>query len=133
MLGEKGQSRLTVKDDMLAVNMGSGDVRVFATPAMIAFMEKTAASGFLPYLEDGYTSVGTQVNVAHLTATPVGMKVHFQSEVLEVSDNGKMIALRVQAFDDAGLIGEGTHKRAIVRRIYFEEKALKKSFPQARK
>jgi predicted thioesterase len=59
--------------------------------------------------------------------------VHFQSEVLEVSDNGKMIALRVQAFDDAGLIGEGTHKRAIVRRIYFEEKALKKSFPQARK
>ena len=133
MLGIKGRNDIVVDESVLACSMRSGSVRVYATPAMIALMEKTAAESIQPYLPEGYTSVGTEVNITHVAPTPVGMTVYALSEVTDESENGKIVTFRVQAYDDAGLIGEGTHKRAIVHRARFEEKALKKSLAQARK
>lgn len=125
-LGTKGHQEVTVTEELLACNVGSGVVAVYATPMMIAGMEGTAAASVAPYLENGQTTVGTQMNVSHVAATPAGMNVHFDTELVEISPNGKMLTFRVAAYDEAGLIGEGTHQRAIVAKERFEAKAQSK-------
>ena len=122
-IGIKGEQKLTVTEDKLACNVGSGLVRVFATPMMIAAIENTAASSVAPHLEEGKTTVGTLVNVTHVAATPLGMEVRVETELTELSANGKMMTFRVAAYDEAGLIGEGTHQRAVVDKARFESKA----------
>ncbi|MGP1349954.1 MAG: thioesterase family protein [Stomatobaculum sp.] len=124
--GIRGSFALTVQEDELAVNVGSGSVRVFATPRMIAWIEYTAARSVEDALEAGKTTVGTIVNVSHVAATPAGMKVRIETELTEVSANGKLLTFRVSASDEAGLIGEGTHQRAVVDRERFEAKAAAK-------
>ena len=84
-LGIKGYKELTVTDDMLAKNVGSGLVAVYATPMMIAGIEGTAAESVAPYLEEGRTTVGTQMNVSHVSATPAGMKVRFETELTGIA------------------------------------------------
>lgn len=125
-LGTKGYQELVVTEELLACNVGSGLVAVYATPMMIAGIEGTAAASVAPYLEDGQTTVGTQVNVSHVAATPAGMKVHFETKLVEIAPNGKMLTFEVAAYDEAGLIGEGTHQRAIVAKERFEAKAQSK-------
>lgn len=125
-LGTKGHQELTVTEDLLACNVGSGLVAVYATPMMIAGIEGTAAASVAPYLEDGQTTVGTQMNVSHVAATPAGMKVHFDTKLVEIAPNGKMLTFEVAAYDEAGLIGEGIHQRAIVAKERFEAKAQSK-------
>lgn len=124
--GIRGSFALIVQEDELAVNVGSGSVRVFATPRMIAWIEYTAARSVEDALEAGKTTVGTIVNVSHVAATPAGMKVRIETELTEVSANGKLLTFRVSASDEAGLIGEGTHQRAVVDRERFEAKAAAK-------
>ena len=121
--GIKGRLELTVTGDKLASRVGSGLVNVFATPMMIAAIEETAAGSVQPELEEGCTTVGTLVNVSHVAATPEGMKVTVETELTGISGNGRMLTFHVEARDEAGLIGEGTHERAVVKKERFEEKA----------
>lgn len=125
-IGIKGEQKFVVTADKLANQVGSGLVAVYATPMMIAAIENTAAGSVAPYLEEGKTTVGTLVNVSHVAATPEGMEVRVETELVEIAPNGKMLTFKVAAYDKAGLIGEGTHQRAIVAKERFEAKAQAK-------
>lgn len=95
-----------------AIHFGSGQVTVLATPKMLAWMEGASLNAVLPHLPEGYDTVGTSVNISHLAATPVGMKVRVVAELIEVK--GKLLNFKVKAYDEMDKIGEGTHGRAIV-------------------
>lgn len=125
-IGMKGAQELTVTDDLLANKVGSGLVAVYATPMMIAGIEGTAAASVAAELDEGKTTVGMQINVSHVAATPAGMKVRFETELTEIAPNGKVLTFKVEAYDEKGLIGEGTHQRAIVDKARFEAKAQAK-------
>ncbi|MBR3283640.1 MAG: thioesterase family protein [Ruminococcus sp.] len=110
--GIKASAELTVSDAELAVNVGSGSLEVFATPVMTMLMEKAACSCIQQYLEGDETTVGTELNIRHTSATPKGMKVSAEAELTEV--NGRELVFKVSASDEAGSIGEGVHKRFLV-------------------
>ena len=110
--GIKNTKELTVTEDMTAATAGSGGQRVFSTPHMVALMEQTAWSSVEPCMEEGKTTVGTHLDIAHLSASPVGAHISCESELTEI--DRKRLVFKVKAFDDAGLIGEGTHERFIV-------------------
>ena len=116
-IGIKGNETVTVSNDNTAATMGSGTLAVFATPAMIALMEKTAYTSVQNELDEGMGSVGTLLNVKHVAATPVGMTVTCESELVEV--DGRRLVFTVKAYDEKGLIGEGTHERFIVQNEKF--------------
>jgi len=120
-IGIKGRQEEIVTAEKLAKNVGSGIVGVYATAMMVALMEKASLMSLEPYLEPGEGTVGTQVNVSHCSATPLGMKVWAESEVVGVE--GRRIFLTVKAFDEAGLIGEGTHERFVINMEKFHAKA----------
>ena len=123
--GIKGTQEVKVTEENTALTMGSGTLKVFATPSMIALMEKTAWQSVAPHLEEGSGTVGTQLNVSHLAATPLGMTVRCGSELTEV--DGRKLVFKVAAYDNAGLIGEGTHERFIVKNEKFQAKADSKA------
>ena len=114
-----------VRDAVTAANtakaMGSGCLEVFATPAMCCLMEKAASDLMDSLLDEGSTSVGTALNIAHSAATPVGMQVRAVAEITGVE--GRRISFKVAAFDEAGEIGSGTHERFIVFKEKFQQKA----------
>lgn len=124
--GIKGHQEITVEEKDLAIHVGSGTVHVLATPMMIANMEYTSAASVEELLGEGKTTVGVKVDVSHVAATSKGMKVTFDAELLEVSANGKILTFHVEAHDECGLIGEGTHQRAVVDRVRFDEKTQAK-------
>ena len=124
--GIKGHQEITVEEKDLAIHVGSGTVHVLATPMMIANMEYTSAASVEELLGEGKTTVGVKVDVIHVAATPKGMKVIFDAELLEISANGKILTFHVEAHDECGLIGEGTHQRAVVDRVRFDEKTQAK-------
>ena len=101
--------------------VGSGDREVYATPAMIALIEKTAVKALEGALEENLTTVGTLLNVKHLSATPIGMQVSAKCTLVEVDK--KRLVFNVEAYDECGLIGEGTHERFIVDKERFMAKA----------
>jgi fluoroacetyl-CoA thioesterase len=111
-IGAKGERKLLVTTDIAITFLGADGPRVLSTPHMIGFMEMTCRETVLPFLEPGYDTVGTHVNVAHLAAAPMGMSVRFLAEVTQV--DGRRIAFRVEAWDEKEKIGEGTHERAII-------------------
>ncbi len=123
--GIKGRKSFRVAKEQLASEVGSGLVSVFATPMMIAAIENTAASSIENELEEGRTSVGTHINVSHVAATPEGMEVRIETELIKV--DGKKLLFHVAAYDEAGLIGEGTHERVVVDKERFEQKAKNKA------
>lgn len=122
--GVKGNDSVMVEEGNTAAFMGSGLLPVFATPAMAALMEKTASESVQPYLEEGCGSVGTSLNIKHLSATPLGMEVRCESELIEA--DGRRLVFSVKAFDKAGLIGEGTHERFLIKNESFLKKAEQK-------
>ena len=123
--GITGQGETIVTQENTAKIVGSGELDVFATPAMIALMEETAYKSVAGELDAGMGSVGTLMNVKHVAATPVGMKVTCQTELEEV--DGRRLVFRVEARDEAGLIGEGVHERFIVENEKFQKKANSKN------
>lgn len=123
-LGIKGHQELTVTAANVATNVGSGRVQVFATPMMIALMEKAAVLSIEPCLEEGQSSVGTHINVSHCSATPIGRKVWAESEVIAI--DRRKVTFSVKAYDENGLIGEGTHERFIIDIDRFLSKAESK-------
>ena len=120
-IGLKGRSETVVTEHNTADAVGSGLVPVFATPYMIALMENAASTSLLPYLAADEGTVGTHLDVAHTSATPIGMKVWADAVVTAV--DGKKITFEVSAFDEAGEIGRGTHERFIIRPEKFLAKA----------
>lgn len=100
-----------------ATAMQSGDVAVFATPAMIAMMERCAKELLLPYLAEGETSVGTHIDVKHLAPSAIGQSVHITATVTH--HQGRRVQFTVKAMVDEKLIGEGMHRRVMVERQDF--------------
>ena len=110
--GLVGEIEMVVREENTARHLGSGNVAVLATPEMIRLMEKAAVAAVDHLLPDGHRTVGVAVNVRHLTATPVGMRVRAQAELTAVE--GRKLIFRVAADDEAEKIGEGEHSRVII-------------------
>lgn len=110
-------SRVEVTDENTAVVVGSGDMPVFATPAMIALMENAAMTAVAPELEAGSSTVGTLMNVSHLKASPVGAKIEATAKLVKI--DGRKLTFEVSARDEKGMIGEGVHERFIVDKERF--------------
>ena len=111
-VGAKGRADMTVTQDNTAAAVGSGSLAVFATPWMCAMMELAACNALAPYYDEGQSSVGTKLDISHDAATPVGMKVCAEAEVVEV--DRRRIVFRVAAWDETGLIGKGAHERFLI-------------------
>ena len=123
-VGMKGEVSTLVEREDTAREVGSGDLLVYATPCMVALMEGAACEAIAQALSDTQTTVGTALNIEHISATPVGLEVRAEATVTAVE--GKVITFEVSAFDEAGQIGKGTHKRVIVNAQKFLEKAYDK-------
>lgn len=120
-IGIKGKACEVVKEGNTALSMGSGGLKVYATPAMIALAEKAAYLSVEEYLEEGQGTVGTLMDIKHMAATPVGMEVRAESELIEV--NNRELTFKIEVFDEREKIGEGIHKRFIVYNEKFQNKA----------
>ena len=123
-VGMKGNAFTDVERSDTAAEVGSGDLLVYATPCMIALMEGAACDALEGAVPDGKTTVGTELSINHLSATPVGMDVRAEAEVIAV--DGNTITFSVTAYDEAGKIGEGTHKRVMVTSQKFLDHAYSK-------
>lgn len=122
--GTKGTKTTTVTENNTAAALGSGTLQVFATPAMIALIEATASESVQPFLEEGSSTVGTHLDIAHSAATPVGMEVTCVTELVEV--DRRRLVFSVTVSDPAGEIGSGTHERFVVDNSKFMSKAQSK-------
>ena len=120
-IGIRGREETVVTEELLASNVGSGLVRVYATAMMIALIEKAAVYSIEPYLAAGQGSVGIHVDVSHCSATPLGMRVWAETELVEI--DRRRLVFRVAAYDERGLIGEGRHERFIIDNERFQAKA----------
>ena len=123
-VGLRGEVFTQVEREDTAKEVGSGDLLVYATPCMVALMEGAACEAIAECLSDSQTSVGTGLNIEHISATPVGLEVRAEAEVTEV--NGKVITFALHAYDEAGEIGRGTHTRVLVNSQKFLEKTYNK-------
>lgn len=122
--GIRGEGSLLVTHDRTAAVVGSGKLAVFATPSMVALMEKTALETVQPYLDAGQGTVGTRIDVSHVAATPEGMTVRAECELTEV--DGRRLMFRVAAYCGDELLGEGVHERFIISEQRFMEKVQAK-------
>ena len=123
-VGMKGEVGTVVEREDTALEVGSGSLLVYATPCMVALMEGAACEAIAEALGEDKTSVGIELNIQHTSATPVGLEVRAEAEVTAV--DGKIITFQLKAFDEAGEIGSGTHKRAIVPVQKFLDKTYAK-------
>lgn len=122
--GIKGRKTTEVTKENTAEAVGSGTLPVFATPAMIALIEATASESVAPFLEEGSSTVGTHLDIAHSSATPVGMSATCETELVEV--DRRRLVFRVVVTDAKGEIGSGTHERFVVDNAKFMSKAESK-------
>lgn len=120
-VGTKGCCTVAVQQSNTAAAMGSGTLPVFATPALVALAEQTCWQSIAAQLEPGSTTVGTRMELNHTAATPLGMTVTCESELLAAE--GRKLTFRVCARDEAGMVGEGIHERFVV----YAEKFLAKA------
>lgn len=119
-IGLKYESTTVVSAANTAATLGSGDMDVFATPAMVALMENAAMLAVRDYLPEGSATVGTQISTSHLKASPLGASITASAELVEV--DGRRLTFAVKAWDEKGTIGEGTHTRFVVDRERFLSK-----------
>lgn len=124
-IGIKGRVETVVNDTNTAKFVGSGSLDVFATPNMIGLMEQAAQASVAPYLEEGQGTVGTKLEVTHDAATPLGMKVWAETELVEI--DRRRLVFEVKAFDECGLIGQGRHERFIISNEKFLAKVNAKA------
>lgn len=123
-IGMKGEAANLVEREDTALEVGSGSLLVYATPCMAALMEAAACEAIESALGENETTVGIELNLKHLSATPVGLEVRAEATVTAVE--GKTVTFAIEAFDEAGKIGEATHKRALVGTQKFLERAYAK-------
>ena len=119
-VGLKYQSRVVVSEHNTALKLGSGDMEVFATPAMIALMENAAMNAVASHLDVGATTVGTMMKSSHIKASALGANIVAEAELVAI--DGRRLCFSVKAWDDRGVIGEGEHERFIVDRERFLSK-----------
>ncbi len=112
VVGMREEQVFGVEEEYTAGHVGSGSLRVLATPSMIGFMERVARDLMERNLPDGYSSVGVWVDVRHLAATPVGARVRVACEVIQI--DGRKVDFRVEAWDEVEKIGEGRHQRVAI-------------------
>ncbi len=122
--GIKGEATIQVTPEMTANRIATGVVEVYATPQMIALMEKASSEAVQPYLEVGQSTVGTLVNVTHIAATPIGQTVRARAELVEV--DGRRLVFAVAAYDELEKIGEGRHERFIIDESRFLNRVARK-------
>ena len=120
-IGTKHEVKATVTDEVTAAKMKSGSLAVLATPFMVALMVQAAAELCEKFTQEGISTVGTSLNIKHLAPTPVGAEVKAVAELL--SFDGRKAEFKVEAYDEIGLIGEGTHERFTIKIDRFMEKA----------
>ena len=123
--GIKGREELTVTEDKTAKNVGSGELEVFATPAMAALMEKTAYKSVADKLGEGEGTVGISLDLKHIAPTPVGMKVVCESELVEV--DGRKLTFDIKVSDEKEKVGTAKHCRFIINNATFSAKAAGKA------
>ena len=123
-VGMKGEATTVVEREDTAAAIGSGLLLVYATPCMVALMEGAACEAIASALSEEKSSVGTALNIAHISATPVGLEVRAEAVVTKVE--GNTIYFDVTAYDEKGKIGEGTHKRAVITTQRFLDKTYAK-------
>ena len=119
-VGLKFESTVVVSPSNTAATLGSGDMDVFATPAMVALMENAAMLAVAAHLPEGSATVGTQMNTSHIKASPLGATITASAELTEVE--GRKLTFAVKAWDEKGTIGEGVHTRFVVDRERFLSK-----------
>ena len=122
--GLAGRAEMTVGEEHTAPRVGSGKVHVLATPVMINLIEAAALAAVEHLLPAGHQSLGTLLNVRHIAATPVGMRLIAIAEVVAV--DGRTIRFRIEARDEKELIGDGTHERVVVNVARFDERVRRK-------
>ena len=120
-----GEARTRVTGDNTALKFGSGKVDVFGTPAMIALMEEASINTVDKNLPEGFATVGIELSIKHIAATPKGMNITASAELTEI--DGKRLVFKVEAFDEVEKIGEGTHQRYIIELAKFKSRAHGKS------
>lgn len=123
-VGLSQELTFSVTPELSAKAVGSGTLEVLATPIMIARMEQAAWTAAAPHLDPGSATVGTLMNVQHLSPSPLGMSVTCRAELIET--DGRRLVFRVTAWDAAGTVGEGVHERAVIQNERFMDKARKK-------
>jgi fluoroacetyl-CoA thioesterase len=131
--GLRGEVRLVVAEEHTAQHLGSGGVKVLATPQMVLLMERAGVAAVDHLLPDGYCTVGAHIDVQHLAPTPVGFEVRASAELTRVE--GRRLVFRVQVFEEpfgeanggGSLVGEGTHRRAIINVERFGERVAQKA------
>ncbi len=123
-VGMRGEATTVVEREDTAAAIGSGLLLVYATPCMVALMEGAACEAIAPVLSEEKSSVGTALNIAHISATPIGLEVRAEAVVTKVE--GNTIYFDVTAYDEKGKIGEGTHTRVVVTAQRFLDKAYSK-------
>ena len=125
--GLAGSAELVVGDEHTAPRVGSGRVRVLATPVMINMMEAAALDAIEQLLPAGHQSLGNHLNVGHYAATPVGMRLRASAMVTRIE--GRTVEFRVEAFDEKERVGDGTHTRVVVNVERFDQRVQRKLQP----
>ena len=120
-IGTKHEVSIRVTDEVTAAKMKSGSLAVLATPYMVALMEQAASELCDKHLDEGLSTVGTALNIQHLAPTPVGAEVKAVATVTDY--DGRKVCFDVEAYDEVGLIGKGTHERFTIKIDKFMEKA----------
>ena len=126
--GLEGHAEIVVGEQHTAPRIGSGRVRVLATPVMINLMEAAALDAVENLIPAGHQSLGTRLDVRHIAATPVGLRVRATAKLLSV--DGRSLAFRVEAHDERDLIGDGTHTRLVVNVARFDQRVQAKLTPR---
>jgi fluoroacetyl-CoA thioesterase len=123
--GAIGTTEIVVGTRDTAPHVGSGKIKVLATPVMVSLMEEAALNAVEGHLPPGHQTVGTRLDITHVAATPVGLHVRATAELVRVE--GRKLTFRVTAEDDAETIGEGTHERIVVDVARFDQRAQAKA------
>jgi len=124
-IGDKYEIKATVKEEYLASALKSGCLDIFATPMVVAFMEEASLELAQKGLPEGITTVGTEVNIEHISPAPLGAEVRFVSELTGIDDD-RFYHFNIAAYDKLGLLAQGTHTRASVKAEKFQRKAESK-------
>lgn len=124
MKGMSATASIQVEEKNLASTVGSGEASVFATPMLVAGIEQAASAVVRPFLSPGETSVGIHIDIYHRAASPPGSIITFEATLTDISPNGKGLGFNVRAWDEGGVIGDGTHERVIVEKDKFEARAM---------
>lgn len=125
--GLKGATEIAVGEEHTAPQVGSGLIHVLATPVMINLIEAAALAAVEHLLPEGHQSLGTHLDVRHIAATPVGMKVYANAELVKI--DGRTLSFRVEARDESELIGDGIHERVVVNVGRFDQRVQRKARP----